>query len=40
MKATNTIKSDISEAYKVQFDCLGDSELHPYHENDMKEKAN
>ena len=36
----NTIKSDISEAYKIQFDCLEDSELHPYHKNDMKEKAN
>ena len=40
MRVMNTIKSDISEAYKIQFDCLEDSELHPYHKNDMKEKAN
>ena len=40
MKVTNNIKSDISEAYKVQLDCLEDSEFHPYNKNDMKEKAN
>ena len=32
--------SDISEAYKVQVDCLKDSESDLYHKNNMKEKAN
>ena len=36
----NTIKSDISEAYKVQVDCLEDSESDSYGKNDMKEKSN
>ena len=36
----NTIKSDISEAYKVQVDCLEDSESDSYDENDIKGKAN
>ena len=40
MKVMNTIKSDISEAYKVQVDCLEDSESDSYDKNDMKEKAN
>ena len=35
-----TLKSDISEAYKVQVDCLKDSESDLYHKNNMKEKAN
>ena len=39
-KVMNTIKSYISEAYKVQVDCLEDSESDSYDENDMKEKAN
>ena len=35
-----TLKSDISEAYKVQVDYLKDSESYdPYGENDMKEKV-
>ena len=33
-----TLKSDISEAYKVQVDCLKDSESVSYDKNDMKEK--
>ena len=32
--------SDISEAYKVQVDCLKHSESDSYDKNDMKEKAN
>ena len=36
----NTLKSDISEAYKVQVDCLEDSGSDSYDKNDMKEKAN
>ena len=35
-----TLKSDISEAYKVQVDCLKDSESDSYDENDMEEKVN
>ena len=35
-----TLKSDISEAYKVQVDCLKDSESDSYNKNDMKEKVN
>ena len=35
-----TLTSDISEAYKVQFDCLKDSDSHSYDKNDMKEKVN
>ena len=35
-----TLKSDISEAYKAQFDWLKDSESDSYDENDMKEKVN
>ena len=35
-----TLKSDISEAYKVQVDCLKDSESDSYDKNDMKEKVN
>ena len=35
-----TLKSDISEAYKVQVDCLKDSESDSYNENDMEEKVN
>ena len=36
----NSITSDISEAYKVQVDCLEDSESDSYDKNSMKEKAN
>ena len=35
-----TLKSNISEAYKVQIDCLKDSESDSYDKNDMKEKVN
>ena len=35
-----TLKSDISEAYKAQIDCLKDSESDSYDKNDMKEKVN
>ena len=35
-----TLKSNISEAYKVQVDCLKDSESDSYNKNDVKEKVN
>ena len=35
-----TSKSDISEAYEVQVDCLKDSGSDSYDKNDMKEKVN
>ena len=35
-----TLRTDISEAYKVQVDCLKDSESDSYDKNDMKEKVN
>ena len=35
-----TFKSNISEACKVQVDCLKDSESDSYDKNDMKEKVN
>ena len=35
-----TLKSDISETYTVQVDCLKDSESDSYDQNDMKEKVN
>ena len=35
-----TLKKDISEAYKVQVDCLKDSESDSYDKNDMKGKVN
>ena len=35
-----TLKSNISEAYKAQVDCLKDSESDSSDENDMKEKVN
>ena len=35
-----TLKSNISEAYKEQVDCLNDSESDSYNKNDMKEKVN
>ena len=35
-----TLKSNISEAYKVQVDCLKDSESDSYDKNDVKEKVN
>ena len=35
-----TFKSNISEAYKVQVDCLKDSQSDSYDKNDMKEKVN
>ena len=34
-----TLKSNISEAYKVQVDCLKDLESDSYDKNDMKEKV-
>ena len=34
------LKSNISEAYKVQVDCLKDLESDSYDKNDMKEKVN
>ena len=34
------LKSNISEAYKVQVDRLKDSETDSYDKNDMKEKVN
>ena len=39
-KAMSTLKSDISETYKVQIDCLEDSESDSYNKSDMKEKTN
>ena len=39
-KVMNTLKSGISEAYKVQVDCLEDSKSDSYDKNDMKEKVN
>ena len=33
-----TLKSNISEAYKIQVHCLKDSESYSYDKNDMKEK--
>ena len=35
-----TLRSNISEAYKVQVDCLKDSESDSYDKNDMTEKVN
>ena len=35
-----TLTSDISEAYKVQVECLKDSESDSYDKNHMKEKVN
>ena len=35
-----TLKNNISEAYKVQVECLKDSESDSYDENDMEEKLN
>ena len=35
-----TLKSNISETYKVQVDCLKDSEFASYDKNDVKEKVN
>ena len=35
-----TLKSNISEAYKLQVNCLKDSESDSYDENDIKEKVN
>ena len=35
-----TLKSNISEAYKVQANFLKDSESESYDKNDMKEKVN
>ena len=34
------LKSDISEAYKVQVECLKDSESNSYDKNDMKQRVN
>ena len=39
-KVMSTTKSDISEACKVQVDCLEDSQSDFYDKNEMKEKAN
>ena len=35
-----TLKSNISEAYKAQVDCLKDSKSDFYNKTDMKEKVN
>ena len=35
-----TLKSNISEAYKVQTGCLKDSKSDSYDKNDKKEKVN
>ena len=35
-----TLKSNISEAYKAQVDCLRDSEYDFYDKKDTKEKVN
>ena len=35
-----TLKSDISETYKVQVGCLKDSEYDSYDKNFMKERVN
>ena len=35
-----TLKSNISEVYKVQVDCLENSNSDSYDQNDMKEKVN
>ena len=35
-----TLKGNISEAYKVQVDCLKDSGSDSYDKNDVKEKVN
>ena len=35
-----TLKSNISEVYKVQVHCLKDSESDSYNNKDMKEKVN
>ena len=35
-----TLKSNISEAYKVYGDCLKNSEPDSYNKNDIKEKVN
>ena len=37
---TKTLKSNISETYKAQIDCLKDQESDSYDENDMKENVN
>ena len=39
-KVLNTIKINISEVYKVQVDCLENSESDSFDKNDTKEKAN
>ena len=39
-KILNTIKNYISEVYKVQVDCLENSESDSFDKNDTKEKAN
>ena len=35
-----TLKSNTLDAFKVQVDCLKDSESHPYNKHYMKEKVN
>ena len=35
-----TLKSNISETYKVQIDCLKDSASDSYDKNDMRQKVN
>ena len=39
-KVMKTIKNNISEVYKVQVDCLENSEPDSFDKNDRKEKAN
>ena len=34
-----TLNTDVSEGYKVQVDCLKDSEPDSYDKNNMKEKV-
>ena len=36
----NSLKSNISDACKVQVDCLKDSKSDSYDKNEMKEKVN
>ena len=40
LSAYTHLESDISKAYKVQVDCLKESESNFYGKNDMKEKVN
>ena len=35
-----SLKSNISEAQKIQVDCLNNSESDSYHKNDIQKKVN